>query len=101
MIVVSDSSPIILLAKIDCLFILPKLYGAIVIPLEVAEELRHEQPKHPGCVIIGGHPWLQTKTCSQPIIAPGFDWGESAALGLAQELHATLLQSASGANDSP
>jgi len=91
MIVVSDSSPLILLSKIDCLFILPQLFGTVVIPEEVANELHHEESEHPERAAFTGYPWLQTNHCRQPVIAPGIDLGESAAIGLAQELRASLL----------
>ena len=39
MIVVSDSSPLIALAKIDCFSLLQKLYSQIVISSEVYEEV--------------------------------------------------------------
>ena len=45
MLVVADTSPLIGLLKIGLIDVLPKLYGSVVIPTEVATELA--SPKRP------------------------------------------------------
>lgn len=39
MLVVADSSPINILIRIECTHVLPSLFGAVVIPPEVRQEL--------------------------------------------------------------
>jgi predicted nucleic acid-binding protein len=41
MLIVADTSPINYLILVDAVQVLPVLYGRIVIPPEVSEELRH------------------------------------------------------------
>ena len=41
MIVVADTSPFNYLIQIDCGNLLPKIYGRVIVPLAVIEELRH------------------------------------------------------------
>ena len=48
MLVVADSSPIIVLVLIGHVGVLPKLFGQVVIPPEVSAELLH--PKRPQTV---------------------------------------------------
>jgi len=48
MIVVADTSPLNYLLLIDAIHILPALYGEIIVPTEVHEELQH--PRAPAVV---------------------------------------------------
>jgi predicted nucleic acid-binding protein len=94
MIVVADTSPINYLLLIKEIDILPNLYGKVVIPRAVHEELL--RPVTPEIVRawIGEAPaWLEIRT---PVNAPDsslakLDPGERDAIMLATELHADQL----------
>jgi predicted nucleic acid-binding protein len=94
MIVVADTSPINYLLLIKEIDILPKMYGTVVIPRAVQEELL--RPVAPEIVRawIGGAPaWLEIRS---PIDAPdsslaNLDPGERDAIMLATELRADQL----------
>jgi len=47
MVVIADSSPVNYLVLIAAIDILPKLYGGVIIPQPVLEELRHPDALHP------------------------------------------------------
>jgi predicted nucleic acid-binding protein len=92
MIVVADTSPFIVLIKIDFVDLLVLLFGEVIVPPEVLAELR--DPHRPQIVrdYFARQPsWLIERS---PIVTediPLLDAGETAALWLAQELHADLL----------
>ncbi len=94
MIVVADTSVLCYLALLDCLHILPRRFGAVVIPSEVADE----------CVQLGAPDKLRAFIGNPPdwfciIDAPmdhipelaTLDAGESAAIHLALSRRETLL----------
>src|SRR5262249_41298921 len=88
-IVVSDTSPLLMLARTGKLDLLPQLYGEVIIPPAVQPELIHERTDlslnvadFSGISII------------KPTGVPRFqnlDPGESEAIGLALEIGASLL----------
>ena len=92
MIVVADSSPLVALTAIGHIDVLPRLFGQVVIPPEISEEL--SRPQRPQVVreFIASRPvWLieRVPVTTQPI--PGLHAGEIAAITLAKELKADLL----------
>jgi len=92
MIVVADSSPLIVLVNIGCIQILPALFGEVFIPPQIAAELT--DAKRPQAIhdFINGKPlWLhvQAPAAVEPI--PELHEGECAAISLAAELKADLL----------
>ena len=92
MLVIADSSPLIVLVNISHTDLLPRLFGNVVIPPAVATEL--SAPSRPQSVrdFIASPPaWLITKrpTAIEPI--PELHPGETEALSLAIELHADLV----------
>ena len=92
MLVIADTSPLIGLIKIECVDVLPRLYGAVVIPSQVAAELT--DPKRPALVraFMAAPPeWLSTRSPSKLEDIEGIDEGERAAISLARELNADLL----------
>jgi len=92
MLVVADSSPLVVLVKIEFIELLPRLFGSVVIPAEVGAELR--DPNFPGGVrILAVQPptWLLERSPSQIEQIPLLHPGETAAICLAQELMADLL----------
>src|SRR2546423_607060 len=92
MLVIADSSPLIVLVNIGHIEVLPKLFGDVVIPPAVASEIA--APTRPQIVrdFAAARPaWLrvQAPTVIQQI--PELHQGESEALSLAMELHADLV----------
>jgi predicted nucleic acid-binding protein len=62
MLVVADASPLVGLVKVGHADVLPALYGQVVIPPRVAEEL--ESPKRPSEVrafMAAAPPWLSVR----------------------------------------
>jgi predicted nucleic acid-binding protein len=94
MIVVADTSPINYLLLIQEIDILPKMYGKVVIPRAVHEELlRPVAPEIVRAWIVKAPAWLEIRT---PINSPDsslakLDAGERDAIMLATELRADQL----------
>jgi len=92
MLVIADSSPIIVLIKIGHLKILPAMYGEIVIPPAVADELGSTSRPQAVKEFIASPPsWLRVVKPKHVKPIPPLHPGETEALTLAQELHAELL----------
>jgi predicted nucleic acid-binding protein len=92
MLVVADSSPLIVLINIGHIDVLPRLFGQVVIPPEISAELH--QPNRPRAVhefIASGPIWLLERTPAAIEPIPALHAGELAAINLAQELKADLL----------
>ena len=94
MIVVSDTSVLCYLVLINQTHLLEHLYGQIVIPTLVRDELLH--PSAPSAVGIWASDfpaWVGVRaTQSQPDeVLAVLDQGEQAAILLAEELHAALI----------
>ena len=92
MIVVSDTSPLNYLILIDCVHVLPALFGEVFVPPVVLDELGHaDSPelirnwgaKPPTWLIVQAPKHLDSSLQLNP--------GESQAIALAQELHADRL----------
>lgn len=94
MIVVSDTSPITNLAAIGQLDLLRQIYGLVVIPEAVFQELTAAGGNHPGA-IAQQLDWVETRAVSNRILVSALqvelDEGEAEAIALAQELAADLL----------
>lgn len=94
MIVVADTTPINYLILIEEIEVLPKLYGRVVIPHIVREELL--RPRAPALVrkwIDRSPAWLDIRT-TREVLDPSLsrlDAGERAAISLAEELGADQL----------
>ncbi len=94
MIVVADASPLNYLIQIDCDTLLPRLFGKVVVPAAVIEELRH--PATPPAVaswLVQMPAWIEVRAVTA-LADPALDVldpGEREAIQLAQELHANLL----------
>ena len=95
MIVISDTSPIINLAIIDKLDLLPQLFDTIVIPEAVFNEIVIIGKGLPGSDIIENAKWVEVKTCNNRILINSLlDYvqiGEAEALTLALELQADTI----------
>jgi uncharacterized protein len=94
-VVVSNTSPIINLACIGQLDLLPALYGQIAIPDAVFHEIAVIDPDAPGAAEIRRAPWVQTGiVANRPLVAAlslELDPGEAEAIACAVEHEASLL----------
>lgn len=90
--VISDTSPINYLVLTGYIQILPSLYGTILIPQAVYEELMHEATPAPVREWMEQRPdWIDILAVSTPLAFNGLDRGEREALSLALELKADLV----------
>lgn len=92
MLIVADTSPLNYLVLIDAIKVLPKLYGRIIIPRQVHDELRdadsHEQLR---AWLAMKPDWLEVRFAKPIESGHLLDEGEAAAISLAQELRADRL----------
>lgn len=97
MIVVSDTTPLISLLKINRLDLLEKLFGKVLIPQSVFQELTIDERFRTEAEQIKGNRFILVKTVSnQDSVsllgrATGLDKGESEAIILTDELRADIL----------
>jgi predicted nucleic acid-binding protein len=94
MLVIADTSPLHYLVLIEQTDILPSLFGRVIIPPMVAEELQRFRTPDPVRAWIGSPPaWLEMRVPQQPLITVTLRLGagEREALSLAQELRPDLL----------
>lgn len=92
-IVVSDTGPLNYLTLIGHVDKLPRLYGQVIVPTAVVEELSQREAPDAVRHFIGHPPaWLQIRLASRldPQLAT-LELGEQHAISLAQELRADLL----------
>src|SRR5713226_8097814 len=93
MIVVADTTPLRYLVVIEREHLLPALYGRVLIPPAVADELNHENA--PGAVrawLAARPSWLEIRKPTH-ILEPAvdLDLGEREAIALAAEVAADFL----------
>ena len=92
MLVVADSSPLVVLIIIGHINILARLFGQVIVPPEVWAELHQSNRPHPVHDFIKGNPaWLLVRVPASIEPIPSLHGGELAAIALAQELKADLL----------
>ncbi|PNW34120.1 UNVERIFIED_CONTAM: nucleic acid-binding protein [Euhalothece sp. KZN 001] len=100
MIIVSDTSPITNLAAIQTLDLLQFLYGSIIIPVAVYNELTQADSKKavPGATEVQTYSWIQTRPIQNLqkvneilVVNSNIHLGEAEAIVLALELKADLL----------
>lgn len=97
MVVVSDATPLMVLAAIGQFDLLHKLYGNVTIPEAVYHEVVIAGAGKPGAVETASARWITTqtvadKTATQQLrLRAGLDAGESEALILAQEIGAKII----------
>ena len=90
-----DTTPISELAKVEQLDLLPKLFGKVVIPQGVFNELQVGQ--HPAAKLVQNLSWLEVvKVNNQQLVEElqisfKLDLGESEAIALAEEIGASQL----------
>jgi predicted nucleic acid-binding protein len=99
-IIVSDTSPITNLAAVQTLDLLQFLYGSIIIPVAVYNELTQADIKKavPGATEVQTYSWIQTRPVqnlqkvNEILVAnSNIHLGEAEAIVLALELKADLL----------
>lgn len=95
MIVVSNATPLIALARIDQLDLLRNLFGTIIIPQAVYEEVVTGAPDRPGSVEVRQAGWIQTRSPTDQTkvdyLRADLDPGEAETLVLAEELAASWV----------
>ena len=94
MAIVVNSGPLISLARIGLLDLLPKLFDEILIPDAVFREVTQDQ-RLPGALAVKDADWLKLGAISdrEAVVRLSFwlDAGESEVLALAQEIGATAV----------
>lgn len=104
MIIVSDTSPIINLAAIGHLQLLPDLFVEVVIPQAVYHEIAILGAGEPGAQEIMKASWVKVVGATNQLLLPKLlhelDPGEAEAIALALDLHADyiLMDETSGRN---
>lgn len=92
MIVVSDATPLIALAKLHHLALLRELFGNLYIPQAVYDEITVSAPTRPGANAVRRADWLQVRIPADKskvaYLRADLDPGEAEALVLAEELDA-------------
>ena len=92
MIVVSDTSAIISLVRINQVNLLPLLFGKVIIPTAVKSELTNARFTDAERKTIESADWLFVKSITSEIdFINDLDDGEREAISLAKELHADFL----------
>lgn len=95
MIVVSNTTPLSELAKVGKMYLLRDIFGQVIIPQQVYDEVT--TGNHPAVEQVRSATWLEIRTVSdeQKVInlqrQTSLDRGESAAIVLAEELNAQRL----------
>jgi predicted nucleic acid-binding protein len=93
--VVSNSTPLIALSKVNRLYIIKELFGSIIIPDAVFIEVATDKKGRAGKDEVSIAKWIRTMKVSNPL-AVGFlsvslDPGEAEAITLSKEIKANLL----------
>lgn len=92
MLVIADSSPLIVLINIGHVNALPELFGSIAIPPQVAAELTTaRRPAGVRAFMATMPPWLIVRAPMMNAPIPLLQAGEIAAINLATEINADLL----------
>jgi predicted nucleic acid-binding protein len=94
-ILVSDASPIISLSAVAQLDLLERLYGRVLIPEAVNQEILRGGPGRPGSAEIRERAWMKILPVQNQVLSRALegelDWGEAEAIVLAVETKADLL----------
>jgi predicted nucleic acid-binding protein len=92
MLIVADTSPLNYLILVEAEGVLPRLYGRVLVPPQVRDELLHEKTPEPVRRWASALPqWLEVRMPASVEARPGLDEGEAAAIALAQEVRADRL----------
>lgn len=95
MIVVTDSTVLIGLAKLGQLTLLKEIFSKVSIPDEVFKEVVEQGKDKPGSKLIRESSWIETKAVKDKtqvrFLMGSLDRGEAEVLALARELDADLI----------
>ena len=96
MLIVCDTSPLLHLARLGLLDLLPRLYGQILAPVTVWAELGDAPPGSPEAALANAAPWVVVVPDATPptealVVLAEVDAGEAAAIALALARGADLL----------
>lgn len=95
MIVVSDAGPLIYLGSVGRLALLRDLFGRVVVPGQVWNEVVGANVERPGSAETAAASWIDIRTPSPSALTDRLSetlgTGEAAAIGLCLELQADLL----------
>lgn len=92
MLVVADTSPLNYLVLVGAEGVLPRLYGRVLVPPQVRDELLHERTPELVRRWASAPPeWLEVRRPASVEARPELDEGEAAAIALAQEVRADRL----------
>ncbi len=91
MLVVADSSPLIYLSRVGALDVLATAFGEVFVPAVVWAEAVDARPEFPGVSALRAASWLRVDSRWLPEVDLCLDPGETAAILLAEQLHADLL----------
>lgn len=92
MIVVSDTTPIYYLILIDREFVLPALFGEVLVPEEVLREMCHPYAPLKVREWTRSRPdWVVSRSIIAGNVIEGLDAGETAAINIALELDADAV----------
>lgn len=93
--IVSDSTPLIALSRINRLVIIKELFGSIIIPDAVFIEVAADKKGRAGKDEVSIAKWIRTMKVSNPLAADflsvNLDPGEAEAITLSKEIKADLL----------
>jgi predicted nucleic acid-binding protein len=93
-IIIPDSSPLIGLARIGQLRLLPKLARRIVVPRAVHAEVTAARANAPGATDVAAQPWIEVAEADSIMVAPLLilvGRGEAEAIALAQQHPSAVL----------
>ena len=91
MVVVADSSPLIYLSRIGILDLLAVLWREVLVPRAVWDEVVQRRPSAPGVEALQQASWIRVDDTEWPQVDLGLDPGETAAILLAETIHADVL----------
>lgn len=91
MVVVADSSPLIYLSRVGILDLLATVCGDVVVPQAVWDEVVQKRPTAPGVDTLRHASWIRVDDRRLPQVDLGLDAGETAAILLAEMIHADVL----------
>jgi uncharacterized protein len=94
MIVVSNSTPLIVLSKTERLGLLKELFTSVLIPDAVRRELFEHGADKPGIAALRNANWIETRTITgnpSQAVLKSVDLGEFEAVQLAHEVSANLI----------
>jgi hypothetical protein len=89
--VVADSSPLIYLSRTQLLHILQALFGDVIVPRAVWDEAVERRRSAAGVENLRQANWIRVVDDPSPSEDLGLDPGETAAILVAESLHADLL----------